>query len=131
MAGIKKLSIKELGKFIREEAAKADGLKDVKTAVDDTDEVEADEYADTLEKPKDHLAGVELNKGLKENKAKQVQVTKYLRSLKSKAVKITQKLKESKAAQKVRKLEEENKKLRAKIRAGTVKKKINKKINKK
>lgn len=48
----KKLSIKALERMIKEEVAKYEA--DVEAKAKETDEVEADEYADTLEKPVDH-----------------------------------------------------------------------------
>ncbi len=105
----RQIGLKELGKIIREEADKADN-KDLKKAVADTDEIEADEYADTLEKPKDHLSDVELNKGLKEAKAKEDKAIRFAKSLRAKRLKLE-------ARAKMVKLVAENKKLKAHIRS--------------
>ncbi len=104
----RKIGLKELGKIIREEADKAEN-KDLKKAVADTEEVEADEYAGTLEKPEDHLSTVELNKGLKEVKAKEVKAIKLAKSFRAQRLRL-----EAKA--KMAKLVAENKKLKAHIK---------------
>lgn len=108
----RKLSMKELGQLIREEAEVAAGGKDVKSAVSDTEEVEADEYADTLEKEKDHLSDVELNKGLKENMHKEKKVLRYAKALRAERVKIQREMKR----RQVKKLVAENKKLKAALK---------------
>ena len=89
----RKLSMKELGQLIREEAEVAAGGKDVESVAKKTKEVEADEYADTLEKDKDHLSDIELNKGLKENMYKEKKLLRYAKALRTERVKIQQEMK--------------------------------------
>lgn len=105
---VRQIGLKELGKIIRETADEAE--KGLKKAVSDTDEVEADEYADTLDKPKDHLADVELNKGLKEVKAKEAKAIQVAKAFRAKRLKLEEKAK-------IAKLVAENKKLKAHIRS--------------
>jgi hypothetical protein len=54
----KELTLKQLNRMIAEAVLQVEEeIKDVEKAAK-ADEVDADEYADTLEKKKDHLAGV-------------------------------------------------------------------------
>jgi len=108
----RKLSMKELGQLIREEAEVAAGGKDVQSVAKKTKEVEADEYADTLEKEKDHLSDVELNKGLKENKLKEHKLLRYAKALRAQRIKLQQEVKR----RQVKKLVAENKKLKAALK---------------
>lgn len=83
---VRKLTSDYLLKLVLEEKEKYE--KDLKAAAKKTREVDADEFADTLEKEIDHLAVLKIKETMARNELKAIQeqreaVKKRIRSLKS------------------------------------------------
>lgn len=55
-----KLTSRLLNKIIREELSKFGAMEDVASRANDTEETEADEYADTLEKKIDYVKALKI-----------------------------------------------------------------------
>lgn len=72
----KPLTEKGLRKLIQQEAAKFKGPTDVEDVVKDTDEVDADEFADTLAKPIDMIAALKIEEARLERRLKVVRENK-------------------------------------------------------
>lgn len=109
----RKLTIRELGKIIREEVEAA-GKDEVDIGggtpneeANKTKEVEASEYANTLEQEIDHM---------KANKIKEARALKIVRNARAAQIKLAESIKARKIAMKQAKLVSENRKLRAALR---------------
>lgn len=72
----KKLTIEGLKKIIHQEAAKFNAPEDVEGIEKDTDEVDADEYANTLAKPVDMLKALKIEEGRLNRRLRKIQETK-------------------------------------------------------
>ena len=91
MARVHKLSVQQLKKLIAEEKAGLGQIRDVEKEPKKTKEVEADEYADTLEKDVDHY------KGLKES---EVKLEKKLAQVRQRRSRLAKKINEARKTKK-------------------------------